>query len=109
MEAISWLEPPEPGDAIFLFALDMKGRHHTRFSQVRKSAVGDRIRVFAFLLDMKPFDPPDPLQSFTTRQIESGAFPVGMEMNWFNTRLLVDRPAACWRSRTPGMAAGTTS
>ncbi len=74
MEAITWLEPREPGDAIFLFVLDLKGRHHARFSKVQKSAVRDRIRVFAFQLDQVFTDPPDPLDSFTTKQIETGAY-----------------------------------
>jgi len=106
MEAITWLQPPKPGDAIFLFALDLKGRHHTRFTKVRKSAVRDRIRVFAFALDWDTAEPPDPLQSFTSRQIESGLLlyrPCPLFAFW-SMRL-----RAPWISRTPGMAGRTIS
>lgn len=54
LKATSWLQPPQPGDAIFLMSAKLEGRHHASLAQVRTALSAGGIRVFGFLLDDVP-------------------------------------------------------
>jgi hypothetical protein len=49
-EATAWLAPPKAGDAIFVVATNIEGRHSTGMSKVRDSLARGRVRVFSFEL-----------------------------------------------------------
>jgi len=57
LEATNWLNPAEPGDAIFIVALDLRGKHHASFSKVREAVAAGRIRVFGVELGEGPPGP----------------------------------------------------
>jgi hypothetical protein len=50
LEATTWLQPPQPGDSIFLITLRLEGKHRANFSTVRAAVAAGRIRVFTFQL-----------------------------------------------------------
>lgn len=50
LEASTWLQPPRPGDSIFLVAMRVEGRNKASASQVRRALATGRIRVFSFQL-----------------------------------------------------------
>jgi len=53
LEASTWLQPPRPGDSIFLVAMHLEGRNKTGVSRVRKALETGRIRLFGFQLGPK--------------------------------------------------------
>jgi hypothetical protein len=58
LEAAQWLQPPQPGDSIFLLALRLEGRHQAEFSKVREAVSAGGVRVFAFQLGSYNADDP---------------------------------------------------
>jgi hypothetical protein len=69
VEATRWLQPPQLGDSIFVWALGLEGRHQLGFSEVRKAVSAGRIRVFGFQLGAYNAEDPaiDQLEAFGTR------------------------------------------
>jgi hypothetical protein len=70
----TWLTPPQPGDAIFVLALDLDGRHHASLSKVRQAIVARHIRVFDGELGAGPPTPYFDNWRLTQRLMLSKAF-----------------------------------
>lgn len=63
LEATTWLQPPQPGDSIFLITLRLEGKHRANFSTVRAAVAAGRIRVFTFQLGEVFIRNPDTISS----------------------------------------------
>lgn len=50
LEATTWLQPPRPGDSIFLMTTGLDAKHRASLSQVRQALAAGGIRVFGFEL-----------------------------------------------------------
>jgi len=57
LEATNWLNPAQPGDTIFIVALDLRGKHHASFSKVREAVAAGHVRVFGVELGEGPPGP----------------------------------------------------
>jgi hypothetical protein len=57
LEAAAWLNPAQPGDAIFIAALDLRGKSDATFSKVRDAVAARHVRVFGVELGEGPTSP----------------------------------------------------
>jgi len=50
LEASTWFQPPQTGDAVFVITMGLERKHKARFPNVRDAVAARRVRVFAFQL-----------------------------------------------------------
>lgn len=89
LEASIWLQPPRPGDSIFLLAMRVEGKNRVSVSRVRRALGAGRIRLFSFQLGPASIWGPTFMGVPTSAEISDGMFSLtsrtGGVGEWENT------------------------